>query len=397
MNVNLRANGACHLKWTANQKNIGVCDSSWGVDDNTEEETSWLKDSIKEVTEQSPFRGYSNFVFAIMMQETKGCVRVRTTVAPDRSVRNPGLMQTHNGKASCWNNGKGTKPCTKKQISAMINDGVNGEGGLKKHLQQLGGKTDATTLYQVARSYNSGSLAPSKNLGDGQGATPCYASDIANRLTGQWTDGPSTCNSNDVAKMATSAGGASGHLDDQNVPASGDGATGVTSASFQANSATTQTWHAVAQPILPSEPNMALRASTSPSPTPNIGVSQQSGAATSRRVLVTTAPPAPSISIVEKRPVPSPALNAPVSTPVTPANAGNMPAPIQASRTLGSPNYPSSLSSCQQRHLVVDNDYCLKLQQAFNVSLNELRRLNPGLNQNCSNLWLGYHYCVKGN
>jgi len=49
----------------------------------------------------------------------------------------------------------------------------------------------AWAYYRGARQYNSGMIDSSGDLGKG-GATHCYASDIANRLTG-WTDSQSGC------------------------------------------------------------------------------------------------------------------------------------------------------------------------------------------------------------
>jgi hypothetical protein len=56
------------------------------------------------------------------------------------------------------------------------------------------GPTDAQIYYKAARKYNSGSIADPKALGNAGPSTPCYVSDIANRLTG-WTDlvGESLC------------------------------------------------------------------------------------------------------------------------------------------------------------------------------------------------------------
>jgi hypothetical protein len=51
--------------------------------------------------------------------------------------------------------------------------------------------TGAQAFYRAARIYNSGSVSTSGDLGVGVG-TPCYASDIANRLTG-WVSAASSC------------------------------------------------------------------------------------------------------------------------------------------------------------------------------------------------------------
>lgn len=82
----------------------------------------------------------------------------------------------------------------------MVQEGTSGtEGGdglaglLDKYipLGGVGGSDIAQGYYRAARAYNSGSVAASGNLQDG-GATPCYASDIANRLTG-WVTAEHTC------------------------------------------------------------------------------------------------------------------------------------------------------------------------------------------------------------
>jgi len=54
------------------------------------------------------------------------------------------------------------------------------------------GSDDVSKYYKAARIYNSGSVASSGNLNDGI-ATHCYASDIANRLTG-WVKAETLCN-----------------------------------------------------------------------------------------------------------------------------------------------------------------------------------------------------------
>ncbi|KAJ5114343.1 hypothetical protein NUU61_000102 [Penicillium alfredii] len=380
------------LLWIANSQNIGKCDASWGVEDNTPEETSDMKEAIEEVTKDSPFKGYPEFIFAIMMQETKGCVRVKTTVAPDGSVSNPGLMQSHNGKFNCYENGKGVKPCKKERIVGMIRDGVTGSGGLSDALQENGGKIDAETLYKVARTYNSGSVAPSKNLGDGQGATACYATDIANRLTDKWSNGPSGCDPNTIGTMNKSEGGGAsggdaGDAGDDASSSSSDTGAAPTGAPTASNSA--PAWGANTQSTLAAAATTAPAVNTppagntnvgAPSPTVNAGSFQQTSAAVNNAAATNT--PAPSNPVVSS---------------VAPANTVSSAPPTQASGTTeGSQIYPSSLPGCQQRYPVVDNDYCYKVQQQFGMTLDDLRRLNPGLDERCSNLWKGYQYCVRG-
>lgn len=125
-------------------------------------------------------------ILAVIMQESKGCVRIGTTVSNDGSVVNPGLMQSHRGSGTC----AGRSPCPDSMIDQMIKDGVKGTAagdGLRQTLTQainhFKGVKDARAHYWAARIYNSGSATWGK-LEDGRGATNCYASDIASRLQG---------------------------------------------------------------------------------------------------------------------------------------------------------------------------------------------------------------------
>ena len=96
-------------------------------------------------------------------------------------------MQSHDGSGTC----DGTNPCPDSQIKQMLTDGVHGTSsgdGLQQCLTQCP-SSGAQSYYQAAVIYNSGNL-PS-NLDDNT-ATPCYASDVANRLMG-WTTGTSGC------------------------------------------------------------------------------------------------------------------------------------------------------------------------------------------------------------
>ncbi|UKZ80076.1 hypothetical protein TrVFT333_007841 [Trichoderma virens FT-333] len=105
-------------------------------------------------------------ILAVIMQESHGCVRVNTT---DLGVRNPG---------------EGTAGTT------------SGDG--LAHCINLSGNGDVSDYYRAARIYNSGSISKTGNL-QSNIATHCYASDIANRLTG-WVYAPSTCTCDDDPK-----------------------------------------------------------------------------------------------------------------------------------------------------------------------------------------------------
>lgn len=130
------------------------------------------------------------FILAVIVQESGGCVRAPTS---NYGVPNPGLMQDHNGTASCNNGTKAQKPCQGETITQMIQEGTGGTtwgDGLAQCLNQAG-TSDVSAFYRAARMYNSGSIDASGELGKGI-ATHCYASDIANRLTG-WVQYPRNC------------------------------------------------------------------------------------------------------------------------------------------------------------------------------------------------------------
>jgi hypothetical protein len=59
------------------------------------------------------------------------------------------------------------------------------------------GVTGAQAYYYAARLYNSGDIVNTSDLGNADGATNCYVSDIANRLTG-WVWATTKCTESNV-------------------------------------------------------------------------------------------------------------------------------------------------------------------------------------------------------
>lgn len=145
------------------------------------------------------------------MQESKGCVRAPTT---RWSHDNPGLMQSAQGTGTCNPDGNPISPCSSTAIGQMIHDGTNGDG-LETTLTQCvadSGATDDSKWYKAARMYNAGRITDN-NLGIGP--TPCYASDIANRLTSPFNWSP--CD-NAVIGTLSSAQGTVANANTNNVP-----------------------------------------------------------------------------------------------------------------------------------------------------------------------------------
>lgn len=156
--------------FSSNQPTMKTFDSDDEIND--------IKTSIGSVSASTGVD--SRFILAVIMQESRGNVRVGTT-AVDHA--NPGLMQSHQG-VDCI----GQTPCPASVITQMIQDGAGGTSSGAGLEQGISGD-QAIDVYKAARIYNSGSLDASGNLAT-NGATPCYASDIANRLIGFLGDSP---------------------------------------------------------------------------------------------------------------------------------------------------------------------------------------------------------------
>ena len=161
--------------------------NGWG-DNDSSDEISAIDSAIQQLSGQTGVD--ARFILAIVMQESKGCVRVITT---GNGITNPGLMQSHDGSGTCV----GQDPCPDSEITQMITDGTAGTSsgdGLQQTLSETAGQTgagSAVNYYAAARMYNSGSVDYT-NLDNGFSSTPCYASDVANRLTG-WALAGSSC------------------------------------------------------------------------------------------------------------------------------------------------------------------------------------------------------------
>jgi hypothetical protein len=161
------------------------------VPDTSGPEVGAMYDAIQHVAVETNVD--HRFILAIIMQESGGCVRVPTS---NFGVRNPGLMQDHNGAATCNSDidpFQVQSPCPRDTIFQMIRDGTAGTDagdGLAAVINQAGA-ADASSFYKAARLYNSGSIDASGKLEAGI-ATHCYASDIANRLVG-WVNAAHNC------------------------------------------------------------------------------------------------------------------------------------------------------------------------------------------------------------
>ncbi|KAI4214011.1 MAG: hypothetical protein LQ351_003415 [Letrouitia transgressa] len=109
-------------------------------------------------------------ILCIIVQESGGNPRV---VATNNGVRNPGLMQSHNGSEFNPQDPAGS-------ILQMVRDGTTGTrdgDGLKQLFERYG------NWYEAFRGYNSGSVNKA-NLNDPVGATGDYVQKAANRLMG---------------------------------------------------------------------------------------------------------------------------------------------------------------------------------------------------------------------
>lgn len=150
--------------WASNTRLMKYHDS--------DSEISLIKTAIETVARESGVD--VRVILCIIMQESGGNVRIPTT---DNGVRNPGLMQSHNGVEFNPGDPAGS-------ILQMVRDGTEGTrdgDGLKQCFQHQG------NWYAAFREYNSGSVNVN-DLNDPVGATASYVRDAANRLMGHVWD-----------------------------------------------------------------------------------------------------------------------------------------------------------------------------------------------------------------
>ncbi|KAH8593948.1 hypothetical protein B0O99DRAFT_626495 [Bisporella sp. PMI_857] len=298
------------------ESNQGVMKASctqWSVPENTDAEIAQIKSAIQTVAQSSGVD--ARYILAIVMQESNGCIRAPTT---NYGVRNPGLMQSHNGEGTC-NDATVQNPCPESEILQMIQDGTVGTSsgdGLVGCIKQSGA-SDVSKYYKAARIYNSGSIDGSKNLGAGI-ATHCYASDIANRLTG-WYSGTSACDATTIAIFAgvqTSA-----------EPETVDTAEPVSSPTTAAGGVFIQQPAPTSTSALPSTTTIAIAEVPTPEPT----TTQEEPV-----IVSTPAPPAVTTEAAAPEPEPTTVIVSPLpaasptstSEPITPApTPSSSPAP----------------------------------------------------------------------
>ncbi|CAG8098457.1 unnamed protein product [Penicillium salamii] len=356
-------------------------DTLWGLNqilisascDNTEQETADIKDSIQSIAKETGVD--ERFILAIVMQESKGCVRVHST---NNGVQNTGLMQSHAGKGSCNDGTSKTSPCPASTIRLMINDGTAGTDagdGLKQCYEAQTGE-DATKYYRAARTYNSGSVDSSGNLGQG-GATHCYASDIANRVGG-WAGDVTDCVESTIGSITKGLADALGGGDDS---------------SSESDSSSSSSSSAAAQPTETAEPETSAApvetAQSSSTVQPWTPEPAASSAAPTESESVSVAP------VPTQTPKINMAAQASTQTPAWTTKSAPAPTAAATSSDSSAPIYPQAASACQKYVTVASGDFCNKVVEAAEITFSDLRRLNPGLDETCSDLWLGYQYCVK--
>ena len=373
MPINLAANIVSRFE--ANKGVMSASCTQFGVADNTDDEIAEMSTSIQSVASSTGID--PRFILAIIMQESNGCVRAPTT---NYGVRNPGLMQSHNGAGTC-NDATVSNPCPSSEITQMITDGAAGTSsgdGLKQCLTESGA-TDVSMYYKAARIYNSGSIASGGNLGAGI-ATHCYASDVANRLIG-WSSGPSACQSGTVGDLTSSesfVSGSSGSSD------SSSAAQAATTTSDTAPAPTTSAEPKASTPATSVPGGAFIQTATSIAPEP-----------TTTQASTPTSEPTPAVTTATVEPVPATTTAAPQAATTT---AASVPASSSSASTAlfsSAQTYPGATAGCQEWYTVQAGDDCDLVDQKFGILLSDLVSWNSGLDYSCSNLWLGYQYCVK--
>lgn len=132
------------------------CQNQYNVPNDSGPEVGGIWDAIQQVSKETLVD--HRFILAVIMQESNGCVRAPTS---SLGVRNPGLMQDHNGFFTCNENGAVFTPCPQEFILGMIREGSGGtkDGeGLAQVINRAGDQV-VKGFYRAARLYNSGSIA----------------------------------------------------------------------------------------------------------------------------------------------------------------------------------------------------------------------------------------------
>lgn len=184
--------------WTKNLDTFKYsCGWLGNGDNNTPEMIQDIYDAIQDRAAASLVD--HRIILGTIIQETNGCPLNPSTTSSG-GTRNPGLMQSHNGHEYDPKN-------SRLSIFLMIQDGTQGTEhgwGLVDNLNIY------ANPYKAMRGYNryvtsvrrilslstdiwiSGYIPNSGDLSEESGATACYVTDIANRLTG-WVRAKSTC------------------------------------------------------------------------------------------------------------------------------------------------------------------------------------------------------------
>lgn len=94
-----------------NAVTMGTSCAQFGQANNSPSEIQDIRKAIEDAANSTKVD--KRFVLAVMMQESRGCVRVPTTAA---TVANPGLMQDHGGSASCNAGSAVQDPCPSSKV-----------------------------------------------------------------------------------------------------------------------------------------------------------------------------------------------------------------------------------------------------------------------------------------
>ncbi|KAL5342008.1 hypothetical protein BJX70DRAFT_12018 [Aspergillus crustosus] len=60
------------------------------------------------------------------------------------------------------------------------------------------------------------------------------------------------------------------------------------------------------------------------------------------------------------------------------------------------PTQTDTVPGCTEFHTVADGEGCDTIEAAFDITFSQFYAWNPSVGSDCSNLWLGYAYCVDG-
>lgn len=81
-------------------------------------------------------------------------------------------------------------------------------------------------------------------------------------------------------------------------------------------------------------------------------------------------------------------------TAPTPTVTTSSSRPGQTTSSPALPTRSGAISTCTRFYDIKQGDSCTSIESQFDITFGQLYNYNPAIGNDCTNLWLGYSYCV---